>query len=63
VDINPAKQGGYVAGTGHPIIGPGGLADRGISAAVLLNPNYRDEIVAMLRELRLPIEVLDLGAE
>jgi SAM-dependent methyltransferase len=62
VDINPAKQGGYVAGTGHPIIGPTGLADRGISAAVLLNPNYRDEITAMLRELRLPIDVLDLGA-
>jgi SAM-dependent methyltransferase len=62
VDINPAKQGGYVAGTGHPIIAPAELAARGVSAAVLLNPNYRDEITAMLREQRLPIDVLDLGA-
>jgi SAM-dependent methyltransferase len=61
VDINPAKQGGYVAGTGHPIIAPVELVNRGVSAAVLLNPNYEDEVVAMLRELRLPIDVLDFG--
>jgi SAM-dependent methyltransferase len=62
VDINPAKQGGYVPGTGHPILGPAGLVDRGISAAVLLNPNYRDEVTTMLREHHLPIDVLDFGA-
>ena len=62
VDINPAKHGGYVAGTGHPIVGPADLADRQISTAVVLNPNYKDEIVAMLRERRLPIDVVDLGA-
>jgi SAM-dependent methyltransferase len=62
VDINPTKQGGYVAGTGHPIIAPRDLVDRGVSLAVVLNPNYKDEVVAMLREQRLPIDVLDFGA-
>lgn len=61
VDINEHKQGGYVAGTGHPIVAPVELAERGVSAAVLLNPNYREEVVAMLHAQHLPIDVLDFG--
>jgi hypothetical protein len=62
VDINPAKQGGYVIGTGHPIVAPAELAAQGVTAAVLLNPNYKDEVETLLRELGLPISVLDIGA-
>jgi SAM-dependent methyltransferase len=62
VDINPAKQGGYVPGTGHQILAPAGLVDRRISAVVLLNPNYKDEVMATLREQHLSIDVLDFGA-
>lgn len=62
VDINPTKQGAYVAGTGHPILGLFGLVERGVSAAVLLNPNYEGEVVALLRERQLAIDVLDFGA-
>ena len=38
VDINPAKQGGYVAGTGHPIIAPAELAARGVFGGRALEP-------------------------
>lgn len=61
VDINPAKQGGYVPGTGHPILGPAALVERGVSAAVLLNPAYKHEVEAMLREQQLAIDILDFG--
>jgi hypothetical protein len=63
VDINPAKQRGYVPGTGHAIVAPEALADRRVTATVLLNPKYREEVAAMLRERHLAIEVLDFGAE
>ena len=38
VDVNPAKQGGYVAGTGHPIVAPRDLGKFGVTQALLLNP-------------------------
>lgn len=55
VDINPAKQNRYIAGTGHPIIGPHELADFGIRHAILMNPNYHDEILADLHSRGLDI--------
>jgi SAM-dependent methyltransferase len=48
VDVNPRKQGCFIPGTGHPIVAPRDLAARKISAAVLMNPNYRAENEAML---------------
>lgn len=44
VDVNPAKQGGFVAGSGHGIIAPTDLAHRGIATVVLMNTNYRQEV-------------------
>jgi SAM-dependent methyltransferase len=44
VDINPAKQGKYIAGSGHPIIAPEAAVSRGIAAALVLNPNYLGEV-------------------
>ncbi len=43
VDINPAKQQRYLPGTGHLVIGPDALVDRGVRSAVVLNPNYLEE--------------------
>lgn len=51
VDVNPRKQGCFIPGTGHPIVGPHDLAAREISAAVLMNPNYRSENEAILARL------------
>ncbi len=49
-DINPAKQGHFVPGTGHPIVAPTALAARGVRHVVLMNPAYRAETVALLPE-------------
>jgi SAM-dependent methyltransferase len=48
VDINPAKQGKFVPGTGHPIVAPAAIAGRGVRNVVLLNPAYRAEVAALL---------------
>lgn len=62
IDVNPAKQGGYIPGTGHPIVAPEELSARQISSAILLNPSYKDEILAYLQSHALPVELLDIGA-
>lgn len=44
VDINPAKHGRFVAGTGHEIVAPGELKGRGIRTLIIMNPVYTEEI-------------------
>jgi len=60
VDINPSKQGGFLPGTGHPILSPEQLADREVVSALVLNPNYREEIAAQLQRLGLATTVVSL---
>jgi SAM-dependent methyltransferase len=43
VDLNPAKQETFVAGSGHPIVDYPELATRGVKSAVVMNPNYAQE--------------------
>lgn len=43
VDINPAKQHRYAAGTGHAIVPPEELRPREVSNVILMNPNYAEE--------------------
>lgn len=57
VDINPTKQGRYVPGTGHPIVAPGELGERGIATALVMNPNYAEESRAIVRELGFEVTV------
>ena len=58
VDVNPRKQGCFVPGTGHPIVGPHDLAARKISAAVLMNPNYHRENETMLANMGVAIPLV-----
>jgi len=51
VDINPARQHRYSAGTGHPIVAPAALAELRPDCVVVMNPNYREEIAAALASL------------
>ncbi|CUH95089.1 hypothetical protein P22_1158 [Propionispora sp. 2/2-37] len=60
VDINPQKQGKYLPGTGHPIIKPAELPDLQISSIIILNPNYRNEIVNILKGMPGKINLLEL---
>ena len=48
VDINRNKQGKFVAGSGHPIVGAENLEELNIKNIILMNPNYRDEIMQIL---------------
>ena len=63
VDVNPAKQGRLIAGTGHPILSPEVAVGRGIMTAVVLNPNYVGEVRALLARLGSTAEVCDLTTE
>ena len=60
VDINPAKQGKFVAGTGHPIVSPEQAVARGVTAALVLNPNYLTEVTEQLARRGARTAVFDL---
>lgn len=60
VDVNPAKQGKYLAGTGHAIIAPEELTARGVKSVLVLNPVYHSEIHHRLLEISTSIAVVDL---
>lgn len=59
VDLNPQKVGGFIPGTGHPIVSHLDLPKYEVHAAILTNPNYRDEILAELRKARLDVDLVD----
>jgi hypothetical protein len=64
VDLNPNKQGRYLSGTGHPIIDYRALPLFGVTTAILMNPNYRTENLALLREAAIDtVRLLDLVSE
>ncbi|VBB05181.1 c-methyltransferase [Lucifera butyrica] len=60
VDINPKKQGNFLPGTGHPIVGIPALAERRISSVILMNPNYKEEVMAMLNDLPANIVLVEM---
>lgn len=59
VDVNPGKQGRYIPGTGHHIVAPDSLPARGVRSAILMNPNYRDENLALLKSADIAVELID----
>jgi cyclopropane fatty-acyl-phospholipid synthase-like methyltransferase len=46
IDINPGKQGLFLAGSGLPVLAPEHSAGRAPATIVVMNPNYLDEIRA-----------------
>jgi hypothetical protein len=44
IDINPRKQGTFLAGTGQRIVSPDALVEFGPDVVIVMNPVYRDEI-------------------
>jgi hypothetical protein len=53
VDINPYRQGKFMAGTGQQIVGPSFLADYKPDVAIAMNPIYESEIQSDLRRMGL----------
>jgi SAM-dependent methyltransferase len=59
VDLNPNKIGRYIPGTGHPIVAPADLPQRGVKNAVLMNPNYRDENLRLLEQAGIEVNLIE----
>lgn len=60
VDVNPHRQGRYIACTGQRILAPAEIAAVKPRAVVVMNAVYREEIRSMLAELGVDTEVLAL---
>jgi SAM-dependent methyltransferase len=60
IDVNPAKQGQYVAGTGHRIIGPEQVSIMDIATVLVLNPNYLGEITDELTRRAWPAALVNM---
>ena len=58
VDINPRKKGMFVAGSGQEIIPPEALTDLSPEVVIVMNPNYRDEIGNIMKEMGISAEIL-----
>jgi SAM-dependent methyltransferase len=63
VDINPAKQGLHLAGSGLAVLSPEQSVARGVASYFVMNPNYRDEIAALLAALGSNAELIVLDAD
>ena len=57
VDINKNKQKRFIGKTGHVIISPEEIPNRGIKRIISANPNYTEEIRAMVDKT---IEIVNL---
>jgi SAM-dependent methyltransferase len=60
VDINPYRQGKFMAGTGQLIVSPQELVATPPAHVIIMNPIYRDEIARTLFDLGLEPELHDL---
>jgi SAM-dependent methyltransferase len=58
VDLNPRKQGRYIAGSGHEIISPAELMHRKIKSVVLMNPNYLNEVQELLERESIDVKII-----
>jgi SAM-dependent methyltransferase len=56
VDVNPHKQGKYIAGSGQKIVSPAFLQEYRPDKIIVMNPIYFDEIRNMTVNLRYPVE-------
>jgi hypothetical protein len=58
VDVNPRKQGRFIAGTGHSIVLPCALQENPPDAIVLLNQSYKSEVEQILDRMNIRSELL-----
>jgi len=58
VDINPHKQGKYIAGTGQKIVNPLFLRDYRPDLIIIMNPIYEKEIQQTVNKMNLTPEIL-----
>lgn len=61
VDINPFKQGTFMAGNGQEIVSPEFLIDYNPDVVIIMNPIYVNEITADLKDMNLDPVILSLN--
>jgi C-methyltransferase C-terminal domain/Methyltransferase domain len=60
IDINPAKQNKFIAGTGHPVYSPDILLENPVANIIIMNENYTDEIKKQLTDFKISAKTLSL---
>jgi SAM-dependent methyltransferase len=60
VDINPFKQGMYLAGSGHKVLSPDALRDYRPDVVIVMNPIYCDEIGRDLDRMGVSAQLITL---
>jgi cyclopropane fatty-acyl-phospholipid synthase-like methyltransferase len=58
VDINPTRQGGFIAGTGQLVVAPGFLREYRPDVLVLTNPTYANEVRKQMSEMGVDCDLL-----
>lgn len=58
VDLNPAKQGTFIAGSAHPIVDYLELSARGVTTAIVMNPNYIEENRRLLEKAGIAVTLI-----
>ena len=58
IDLNPEKQGRFMAVSGLPILSPEQAIERGITAVIVGNAKYDLEVPKMIKENGYPFEVI-----
>lgn len=60
IDINPAKQNKFIAGTGHPIYAPDILLKQPVENILIMNENYTEEIQQQIKQYHISVNTLSL---
>ncbi len=60
IDINPAKQNKFIAGTGHPIFSPDILMQKPVENILIMNENYAGEIKQQIIQYNISANTLSL---
>lgn len=58
IDLNPQKQHNFLPGTGHPIINYTEISKNQIKNAILMNPNYQQEILELLKKSQIEMNLI-----
>jgi hypothetical protein len=61
VDVNPNKQGKYLVGTGHAVVGPEQLREHSSLQLVVMNPVYVAEITTTVEALGVDAQIISVN--
>jgi hypothetical protein len=51
IDLNEVKQGCFLPLSGAPVVTPQDAMDLGVQSVIIMNPNYRDEVLKMANDM------------